>query len=136
MAKKTWLEKLHVEKTFKIKILDKAFADLPEGCKMLIASPPIVNEYVHEIPFGTTTTLGTMRQDLALAHDADKTCPVTSGIYLRIVSEVAFEELKAGKDTDEVAPFWRIVEPKSKLASKLTCGVDFIIKQRALESPI
>ena len=60
----------------------------------------------------------------------DKTCPVTTGIFLRIVSEASFEELNEGKDIQKVTLFWRIVNPKSKLAEKLECGIDFIEKQR------
>ena len=74
-----------------------------------------------------------MRKDLAIEYKADKTCPVTTGIFLRIVSEASFEELNAGKDIQKVTPFWRIVNPKSKLAEKLECGIDFIEKQRENE---
>jgi len=41
--------------------------------------------------------------------------------------------LNTGKDIEEVTPFWRIVNPKSNLAKKLECGIDFIKKQRELE---
>ena len=71
--------------------------------------------------------------EMTFEYLADKTCPVTTGIFLRIVSEASFEELKAGNDIEEVTPFWRIVNPKSKLAEKLECGIDFIEKQRELE---
>ncbi len=74
-----------------------------------------------------------MRNDLAIEYQADKTCPVTSGIFLRIVSEAAYEELKSGKKIDTVTPFWRIVDPKSKLAGKLECGIEFIKEQRDKE---
>ena len=66
-------------------------------------------------------------------YKADKTCPVTTGIFLRIVSEASYMELKQGKVIDEVTPFWRIVNPKSKLANKLECGIEFIEKQRENE---
>jgi len=54
MAKKSWIEKRDCEKSFKIKTIDKKFADIPEGSKMLIASPQIIDEYVKQIPFGST----------------------------------------------------------------------------------
>ena len=133
MAKKTWIEKRDCNKSFKIKTIDKDFADIPEGSKMFIATPQIIDAYVKHIPFGKSTELSTMRNDLAIEHQADKTCPVTTGIFLRIISEASFEELKAGKDIGDVTPFWRIVNPKSKLAEKLECGIEFIEKQRELE---
>ena len=100
---------------------------------MFIATPRIIDEYIKHIPYGKSTELSTMRNDLATDYQADKTCPVTTGIFLRIVSEASYEELKSGKGIEEVTPFWRIVNPKSKLANKLECGAEFINKQRGNE---
>ena len=101
-VKRTWIEKRDCDKSLKIKTIDKKFADIPEGSKMFIATPQIIDEYVKHIPFGKSTELSTMRNDLAIEYQADKTCPVTTGIFLRIVSEASFEELKAGNDIEEV----------------------------------
>ena len=133
MAKKTWIEKRDCDKSYKIKTIDKKFADIPEGSKMFISTPKIIDDYIKHIPFGKSTELSTMRNDLATDYQADKTCPVTTGIFLRIVSEASYMELKQGKVIDEVTPFWRIVNPKSKLANKLECGIEFIEKQRENE---
>lgn len=133
MAKKTWIEKRDCEKSFKIKTIEKKFADIPEGSRMLIVSPPIIDAYVKAILTGQSVELTTMRNDMAIEYQADKTCPITTGIFLRIVSEAAYEEFLAGKSTEEITPFWRVVHPKMKLAQKLACGIDFIQKQRELE---
>lgn len=69
-----------------IKQLDKAFADMPEGCVMLIATPQIIDEYVRGIAFGKRVDTKTMRRDLAQQFEAEYTCPVTTGIFLRIVA--------------------------------------------------
>ena len=134
MAKKTWIEKRDCDKSYKIKTIDKKFADIPEGSKMFISTPKIIDDYIKQIPFGKSTELSTMRNDLAIDYQAHKTCPVTTGIFLRIVSEASYEEFKSGKGIDEVTPFWRVVNPKSKLANKLECGVEFINKQRENEA--
>ena len=133
MAKKTWIEKRDCNKSYKIKTIDKKFADIPEGSKMFIATPRIIDDYIKHIPYGKSTELSTMRNDLAIEYQADNTCPVTIGIFLRIVSEASYEDLKSGKGIEEVTPFWRIVNPKSKLANKLECGAEFINKQRERE---
>ena len=99
---------------------------------MFISTPKIIDDYIKHIPFGKSTELSTMRNDLAIDYQADKTCPVTTGIFLRIVSEASYEELKLGKGIDEVTPFWRVVNPKSKLANKLECGVEFIISKERM----
>ena len=134
MAKKSWIEKRDCDKSCKIKTIDKKFADIPEGSKMFISTPKIIDDYIKQIPFGKSTELSTMRNDLAIDYQAHKTCPVTTGIFLRIVSEASYEEFKSGKGIDEVTPFWRVVNPKSKLANKLECGVEFINKQRENEA--
>ena len=103
---KSWIDKRDCEMSYKIKTIDKKFADITEGSKMFIATPLIIDEYVKRIPFGKSTQLTTMRDNLAIKYKADKTCPVTTGIFLRIVSEASYMELKQGKEIDEVAPFW------------------------------
>jgi hypothetical protein len=132
--KKSWIEKRDCQKSFKIKTIDKKFADIPEGSKMLIASPPIIDEYVKSIDYGKFVEPIKMRDDLAKQYQADKTCPVTTGIFLRIISEASYEEYDNGIDLDAITPFWRIVDPKSKLASKLTCGIDFISERQMDEN--
>ena len=77
-----------------------------------------------------------MRDDLAKDYQADKTCPVTTGIFLRIVSEASYEEYNAGIDLDAITPFWRMVNPNSKLAEKLACGIDFIAERQTIENII
>ena len=133
MAKKTWTEKLNTEKSVIVKTIDKKFADIPEGSIMLIATPAIIRDYVAAIPLGSSVDLSTLRNDLATTYNADKTCPVTTGIFLRIVAEAAYEEHLAGKPVEAITPFWRIINPKMKVAKKLACGPEFIEKQREKE---
>jgi len=132
-VKKTWHEKMATPKEFKIKTVDKDFADMPKGSTMLIATPKIVAEYIKNIPFGTQSTLQQMRVDLANEHGAQHTCPITAGIFLRIVAEAAYDEIEAGKSPEEVLPFWRIVNKDAKVIKKLTCGATFVMNQRKKE---
>ena len=60
-------------------------------------------------------------------------CPMVTGISLRIVSEAAYEEYQKNMKLDQITPFWRVVEPDSNLAHKLTCGVNFIIENQIQE---
>lgn len=130
---KSWIEKRDAPKVKQVKILDKRFSDMPEGCKMFIATPKIIDDYLRAIPLGTSVELKVLRKDLALSNGAEMTCPVTTGIFLRVASEAALEELALGKTIDKVAPFWRVVSAESKLAAKLNCDPSFIQKQRTLE---
>ena len=67
---------------------------------------------------------------LANKFKCDVTYPLTSGIFMRIVSEVAYEEYMSGLGLELITPFWRTVDSNSNLAKKLECGVDFIIEQQ------
>jgi hypothetical protein len=98
-----------------------------------VPTPEIVDEYVRNIPECVLTNLQQMRKDLAAEYDAEFTCQVTSGIFLRIVAEAAYEEYANGKPIEEMTPFWRMIDGKSPAAKKLTFGVDFVKQQRALE---
>jgi hypothetical protein len=131
--KKTWREKLDHGREPHVAKLEKAFAGVPAGALLLISSPREVQAFVQKIPEGCAVTPAEMRDRLAKRHHADAACPVSTGIFLRIVAEAAWEEIALGKDPGEVAPFWRSVEPKSPLAKKLTCGPQFIEKMRRAE---
>lgn len=131
---KTWQEKFNSDKPFVVKIIDKKFSDLPEGTKLFIATPKLVDEYVNHIPRGVEVNLKTMRLDLAIEHGAENSCPVTTSIFLRIVSEVAIEKLNQGKSIQEITPFWRVINSKMPIAKKLSCGINFINQQRKKEN--
>jgi hypothetical protein len=127
--KKTWHDKLNEPKATQVKRIETDFADIPAGSNMLIATPKLIEEYIQEIGFGKRVELKTLRKDLALEHHADYTCPVTTGIFLRIVAEANYEKLLEGKPIKEITPFWRVIEPNSALAKKLTFGQEFLVQQ-------
>ena len=132
-VKMSWIDKRDSDYSYKIKTSTKSFADIEEGSKMLVATPLIIDSYIKKIPFGTVINLSTLRDDLAHEFQVDTTCPVATAIFLKIVANASYEELGLGIDISEVAPFWRVVDPNSKLAKKLNCGIEFIINQRINE---
>lgn len=132
-TRKTWAEKMNPDMEPKIEKTEKDFADIPAGAKMLIATPAIVDDYIRNIPKGSTTSLQQMRKDLAAEYYADYTCPVTSGIFLRIVAEKAYEDYTKGKALSRITPFWRMIDKKSPTAKKLSFGYDFVAEQRKKE---
>ncbi|MEY2904741.1 MAG: hypothetical protein RJA52_757 [Bacteroidota bacterium] len=134
--KKSWKDKLNDEKREQLKPLEKDFWGYHIGDIMLIATPKIIENYVQQIPSGKITTPEVMRKDLAIEFNATFTCPMTSGIFLRIVAEAAYEEFLQNGDATKITPFWRIIEPESKLASKLTFGENFIKEMRSKEREI
>ena len=131
--RKTWIEKRDNGNPSQIKKVDKQFADILKGETMLIANSGMVDDYIRHIPRGSSSTLQQMREDLASDNNADKTCPVTAGIFLRIVAEAAYEEYNAGKPLKGITPFWRILSKDSPTAKKLSFGTALLERERKKE---
>lgn len=114
----------------------KDFAGISAGQKMLIPTPELIDQYIRQIPKGKTVDSATLRNDLAIEHHAEVTCPLTTGIFLRIVAEAAYEDYESGQLVAEITPFWRVIDEKSPTAKKLTFGTAFISAQRKKEREV
>jgi len=88
---------------------------------MLIAHPLEVDALIRKVPRGKLVTVAQLRKRLARTHRADTTCPLTTGIFVRIVAEVAEEDRRAGKR--RVTPYWRVVRDDGTLNEKFPGGV-------------
>ena len=124
---KTWKQKYDSKPHPDIKIIEKDFWGQQAGDRMLIPTPKIIEDYLRNTEMGTPVDLIQMRKELAGAHGADFTCPMTTSIFLRIMAETKLELY--GTKSAEMAPFWRVVDLKSPLAKKLSCGIDFLKNQ-------
>lgn len=131
--KTDWRKRFRSGKEPHVVMLSSPFAGVPAGAMMLISSPGEIASYIAAIPYGEFRTPVRMRSDLARRAKADAACPVTTAIYLRVVAEVALDDMETGKSMDEVVPFWRLIDPSDKIASKLSCGPDVLRHLRALE---
>lgn len=89
--------------------------------KMLIATPKLVDELVRKVPKRKLVTVAQIMERLARDHHCDSTCPMTTGIFLRIVAEVAEEDRQAGKK--RIAPYWRVLKTDGRLNEKYPGGV-------------
>ncbi|MCY3982781.1 MAG: hypothetical protein OXC72_11680 [Roseovarius sp.] len=129
-----WTKRFNNPKPPRTVVLEKSFCGIKAGSRMYISSPKDIASYVADIPDGETRAIERMRDELAEKNGAVATCPVTTSIFLRIVSELSLEEMNSGKSKTDVVPFWRVVEPGSKIAGRLPCD-DIIIKDfRSMES--
>ncbi len=122
--KKTWQQKFEYPKDEQIKVLEKNFVDIKAGEKMLISTPKKIAEYINSIPQGENRNISIMRKDLAHNAGADKTCPLTTGIFMRIIAERSLELM--ADDRPPLAPFWKVIDPASPLAKKLSCGPELV----------
>lgn len=130
---KTWQEKLNIDRKPVIEKSGRDFAGIRAGQMMLIPTPRLVDAYIRQIPAGMEADIDTIRKDLAAAYHAEVTCPLTTGIFLRIVAEAAYEAYEKGTPLPRITPFWRVISEKSATAKKLTFGTAFLKAQRKKE---
>lgn len=130
-----WRRRFDKAKPPKTVMLHADFAGIRAGTVMYIGSPGVFANYIARIPSGETRTIERMRNELARRNNAAATCPVTTAIYLKVVAEVALDDLQRGKPLESIVPFWRVVEPGSKIARRLSCDDGLIAHWRALEAP-
>jgi alkylated DNA nucleotide flippase Atl1 len=90
--------------------------------RMLIATPLLVDKLVNRIPKGKLATVAQLMGRLARDHHCDTACPMTTGIFLRIVAETAEEDMAAGKK--RVTPYWRVLKTDGSLNDKYPGGVN------------
>ena len=69
-----------------------------------------------------------MREALAKKAKADKTCPVSTGIFLRIAIEASLEEQKKEKLKKPNLPFWRIIDENTPILKKLSISKTMLRK--------
>ncbi len=118
MAKKrTAREKRDLPQLPLIKEPPQAWKDAYGGSRMLISTPGDIDRMVKQIPAGKLLTMSSLRQKLAEDQGADYTCPLTTGIFLRIIAEAAEEERALGEEP--IAPWWRVVRDDGTANDKL-----------------
>jgi alkylated DNA nucleotide flippase Atl1 len=89
---------------------------------MLIPTALEIDAMIRKIPHGQVSSISQIRRRLARWHAVDVTCPLVTGIFLRIVAEAAEEDRLAGMR--EVTPYWRVVREKGELNAKFPGGVE------------
>jgi len=123
-TRKIWRQKLEEEHPEHGKVVDippKMQHRFGIG-KMLIPKPLDVDTLINTIPRGNIATVAQIREQLAKDAHAHCSCPMTTGIFLRIVAEAAEEDLRNGKS--EATPYWRVIKSDGSLNEKLPGGVE------------
>ena len=126
----TATERLNRTKSSKRVVLKTDFAGLNAGSSMFVATPKIVDDYVNQLPVGQFISMPELRADLAIEHDCDATCPLTTAIFLRLVAEAALEQLESGSEIENVTPFWRVVAPGDQVSSRLPVDRQWLERRR------
>ncbi|MFB0518232.1 MAG: hypothetical protein ACETWC_02995 [Acidobacteriota bacterium] len=121
-SRKTWREKLEKQQEPKIVFAspDSKMAKRFGSGKMLIPKPLDVDALIRTVEKGKLVTQAQLRERLARDFKVDFTCPITTGIFVRIAAEAAEEELTAGKQ--EGTPYWRVIKTDGSLNQKFPGG--------------
>jgi hypothetical protein len=88
---------------------------------MLIPRPLDVDAEIRRTRPGQLITTRQLRELLADRFGADTTCPLTTGIFVRIAAETAEEDARSGRE--RITPYWRVVGTNGELNPKFPGGV-------------
>jgi alkylated DNA nucleotide flippase Atl1 len=116
-----WREKMERPEAPKLVTITPKMSRLGQGV-MLISTPKLVDALIRKVPKGRLITVGAIRKLLAGEFKADVTCPLTTGIFIRIVAEAA-EEARA-EGAKRITPYWRVIRDNGELNPKFPGGVN------------
>ena len=98
---------------------------------MLMPSAEAIARQIQAVPAGETRSLAELRQQLAEAHGAEATCPVTTQRMIKIVAAKSVADHQSGR---QAVPFWRVVDPDKPNSRQLPGGSEFILARRRDEA--
>ena len=120
-TRKSWRAKLEKEQEPRVVDVPPKMAKRFGTGKMLIATPLLVDALIRQVEKGKLVTVRQLRERLAKDFKVDSTCPLTTGIFVRIAAEAAEEDLQMGKS--EITPYWRVIRDDGSLNEKFPGGV-------------
>jgi len=91
------------------------------GRRVLVPTPLLVDAEVRKVRKGKLITVNRIREKLAKDFKADSTCPLTTGIFLWIISGAAEEDRRAGRK--RITPYWRVLKADGSLNPRYPGGV-------------
>jgi hypothetical protein len=122
-SRKSWREKLENPPGGLPKVVngpakwEKRFG----GRRVLVPTPLLVDALIRKVRKRKLITVKQIREQLAKDFKADSTCPLTTGIFIRIAAETAEEDLRMGKK--RITPCWRVIKADGGLNPKFPGGV-------------
>ena len=121
-SRTSWGAKLHKPMLPKLVPVPEGMAKRLGGGMMLIPTALEIDAMVRKIPRSQVSSISQIRRRLACWHNVDVTCPLVTGIFLRIVAEAAEEDRMAGKH--DITPYWRVVRDDGRLNPKFPGGIE------------
>ena len=120
---KSWREKLEEQskKLPRVVVIPKKMEKRFGKGKMLIPKHLDVDDLIRKVKKGKLVTQEQIRKRLAKDFKVNVTCPITTGIFVRICAEAAKEDKRAGKKN--ITPYWRVIKSDGSLNEKFPGGV-------------
>jgi hypothetical protein len=120
ISRTSWREKIEKPQDVKIVKIPPQMSRFGSGT-MLIPTPQLVDEMIRKVPKGKLVTVSELRRKLARDFRTDVTCPLTTGIFVRIAAEAAEEDRANGKK--RIAPYWRVIKDDGSMNPKFPGGL-------------
>ena len=120
-TRKSWRAKLEKEQAPRVVDVPPKMVKRFGTGKMLIATPLLVDALIRKVEEGKLVTVRELRERLAKDFKVDSTCPLTTGIFVRIAAETAEEDLRMGRG--DITPYWRVIRDDGSLNEKFPGGV-------------
>ena len=130
----TWREKLEKEQEPKVVDTPPKMQKRFGAGKMLVPTPALVDALMQKALPGKLVTVNQIRERLAEDFSVDSTCPLTTGIFVRIAAEAAEEYLQMGRK--DITPYWRVIRHDGSLNEKFPGGVEAQAKRLTEEGHI
>ena len=119
-SKSSWREKLEKPQAPKLVKVPPKMSRFGKGM-MLIPTPKLVDDLIRKVPKGKLVTVSEVRRKLAADFAADVTCPLTTGIFIRIAAEAAEEDRTHGRR--RITAYWRVIKDDGSINPKFPGGV-------------
>jgi hypothetical protein len=104
-----WSAKLRPELEPEV-VTDKRFGD-----RLLLPTPLLVAEEIARVPAGATLSVSQLRSRLAGRFGAERTCPLMTGMFVKILAGVVAEDLAQRRQPRW--PVWRLVNDNGTLST-------------------
>lgn len=127
--KKSAREKL-MERDQKIHIITPEWEYKYGKGKLLVPHPQDVEHIVNSTSEGELLTNDIIRELLSKSQKVQVTDPISVGIFLKIIAQIAEEERV--DDSKSITPYWRVLKPDGSINIKFPGGVE--AQKRLLES--
>ena len=118
-SRTSWREKLDRPQEPRVVDIPPKMSRFGKGT-MLIPTPKLVDGLIRKVPKGKLVTVGELRRKLANDFAVDVTCPLTTGIFVRIAAEAAEEDRANGRQ--RLTPYWRVIKDDGSLNPKFPGG--------------